>query len=93
MQKSVVTSSPEGAKVLPGYVIVSVEPEALSSVVEQLRREQGITLVAPASGRHDLIVQLNSSKASKVSEFVNKLRSMRVVRATKTTSLLMLAAC
>ncbi len=93
MQTAVIASEPESAKVLPGYVIVSVEPEALSSVVEQLKREQGITLVAPTSGRYDLIVQLNSNKASRVSEFVNRLCSMRGVKTTKTTSLLMLAAC
>jgi uncharacterized protein with GYD domain len=49
-------------------------------------------LVAPTSGRYDLLVQFNSNEASKVSEFVNKLRFMGGVKM-KTTSLLTLAAC
>lgn len=93
MQTTVTASERESAKILPGYIIVSVEPEALSSVVEQLKREQGITLVAPTTGRYDLIVQFNLNKAPRVSEFVNKLRLMRGVKMIKTTSFLMLAAC
>ena len=80
------TSKSESTTILPSYVIASVEPKALNSVVGQLRREQGVTLVAPTSGRHNLLVQLNSNETARVYQFVNKLRSMSGVRTTRTLS-------
>ena len=69
---------------LPSYVMASVEPKALNSVVEQLRKEQGIRLIAPTTGRHNLIVQLNSNESGRVYAFANRLHSMKGVRRTRT---------
>lgn len=84
MQAARTSNKAEGIATLPSYVFASVEPRALNSVVEQLRREQGIRLIAPTSGRHNLVVQLNSNEAANVYPFVNKLRSTKGVRATRT---------
>ena len=75
---------PEALNVLPSYIIASVEPRALNGVVEELRKEQGIRLVTPTSGRLNLAVQLNSNELAKVYPFVNKLRSMKGVKSTRT---------
>jgi DNA-binding Lrp family transcriptional regulator len=75
---------PESVGTLPSYVIASVEPRTLSSVTEQLRKEQGVRLVAPTSGRHNLVVQFNSIDSAKVYQFVSRLHSMNGVRRTRT---------
>ncbi len=84
MQASRTETGPESTTALPSYVMAAVEPKALNSVVEQLGREQGIRLVAPTSGRHNLVVQLNSNEPAKVYSFVSKLRSMKGVGRTRT---------
>ncbi len=84
MQASTTEIKPESATALPSYVMAAVEPKALNSVVEQLRREQGIRLIAPTSGRHNLVIQLNSNETAKVYSFVNKLRSIKGVSRTRT---------
>jgi DNA-binding Lrp family transcriptional regulator len=84
MQATTTTVRPESVKVLPSYIVASVEPRALNSVVEQIRKEKDIVLVAPTSGRLNLVVQFNSNETAKVYPLVNKLRSMKGVRSTNT---------
>jgi DNA-binding Lrp family transcriptional regulator len=84
MQTTKVADKPESVAKLPSYIFASVEPRALNSVVEQLRKEQGIKLIAPTSGRHNLVVQLNSNETANVYSFVNKVRSTKGVRGTRT---------
>jgi DNA-binding Lrp family transcriptional regulator len=84
MQATTAAVRPESATALPSYVMASVDPKALNSVVEQLRKEQGIGLIAPTTGRHNLIVQLNSNETAKVYAFANRLHSMKGVRRTRT---------
>ncbi len=94
MQSQTTTAKPESTvatpkvvfttPMLPSYVIASVQPAALSRVVEQLRKEQGIRFVAPTTGRHNLVVQLNSNEPTTVYAFVTKLHSIEGVRRTRT---------
>jgi DNA-binding Lrp family transcriptional regulator len=84
MQATTAAVRPGIATALPSYIMASVEPNALNSVVEQLKKEQGIRLIAPTTGRHNLIVQLNSNDNTKVYAFANRLHSMRGVRRTRT---------
>ena len=84
MQASTTTVKPEAIKVLPSYVIASVEPKELNAVVEQVRKEAGIAIVTPTTGRLNLVVQFNSTEPTKVYPFVNKLRSIKGVRRTRT---------
>ena len=84
MQATTTTDKPEAVKVHPSYVIASVEPKDLNAVVEQVRKEQGIAMVTPTTGRLNLVVQFNSAEPAKVYPFVNKLRSIKGVRRTRT---------
>lgn len=84
MQASTTEIGAGSTAALPSYVMAAVEPKALNGVIEQLRREQGVRLVAPTSGRHNLVVQLSSNEPARVYSFVNKMRSMKGVSRTRT---------
>jgi hypothetical protein len=64
--------------------MAAMELRAPNSAVEQLRREQGIRPIASTSGRCNLVVRLDSSETDSVYSSINKLRSMRGVRRTRT---------
>jgi hypothetical protein len=86
MQTTTSSSRLEATRTLPSYVTAFVEPNELNSVVEQLRGEPGIPLVAPTTGRHNLLVQLSPSETAKVYKFVDRLRAMDGVEATRLLS-------
>jgi DNA-binding Lrp family transcriptional regulator len=84
MQATTAEARPGSLTALPSYVMASVDPKALNSVVGQLRKEEGIRFISQTSSRHNLFVQLNSNETAKAYAFANRLHSMKGVRRTRT---------
>jgi DNA-binding Lrp family transcriptional regulator len=83
MQNQTNATSAEATAMLRSYIIATVEPSALSNVVEQVKKEQGIRLVTPTTGRYNLLVQLNAAETDNIYSHINKLRSIPGVRRTR----------
>src|SRR5438876_10786296 len=68
----------------PTYVFATVNPGRVQKVVEELKNNSQIDMIAPVTGRYDLAIRLKSSAPSEVYNTVNQIRSIADVRTTTT---------
>jgi hypothetical protein len=68
----------------PTTIFLSVIPEMLGQITEQLKSMQGISYFSPTVGRFDMAVELKATDSSRVYETINKIRSLSGVTATRT---------
>ncbi len=68
----------------PTYVFATVNPGRVQKVVEELKRNSQIDLIAPITGRYDLVLRLKTSVPSEVYQTVNNIRAISDIRSTNT---------
>ncbi len=68
----------------PTYVFATVNPGRVQKVVEELKNNSQIDLIAPVTGRYDLALRLKSNVPSEVYQIVNQIRAISDVRTTTT---------
>src|SRR5881275_2212925 len=68
----------------PTYVFATVNPGRVQKVVEELKNNSQIDMIAPVTGRYDLALRLKSSAPNEVYNTVNQIRSIADVRTTTT---------
>ncbi|OLD02698.1 hypothetical protein AUG19_05495 [archaeon 13_1_20CM_2_54_9] len=68
----------------PTYVFATVNPGRVQNVVEELKRNSQIDLIAPITGRYDLALRLKTSAPEEVYQTVNNIRAISDIRTTTT---------
>src|SRR5205809_6713250 len=68
----------------PTYVFATVNPGRVQKVVEELKNNSQIDMIAPVTGRFDLALRLESSAQNEVINTVDEIRSFAYGRATTT---------
>ena len=68
----------------PTYVFATVNPGRATKVVEELKRNSQIDLIAPVTGRYDLVLRLKSSTPHNVYQTVKEIREINDIRTTDT---------
>ena len=72
------------AKEPPTYVFATVNHGRIPKVVEELKRNSEIDLIAPVTGRYDLIVRLKHTDPKEVYHAVREIREIPDIRTTTT---------
>src|SRR5437762_14293773 len=60
----------------PTYVFATVNPGRVQKVVEELKNNSQIDMIAPVTGRYDLALRLKSSATNAVYNTANQIRSI-----------------
>ncbi len=68
----------------PTYVFATVNPGRATKVVEELKRISQIDLIAPVTGRYDLVLRLKPNTPHNVYNTVKEIRNVSDVRTTDT---------
>src|SRR6266700_2274855 len=68
----------------PTYVFATVNPGRATKVVEELKRNSQIDLIAPVTGRYDLVLRLKPNTPQNVYQTVKEIREISDVRTTDT---------
>lgn len=68
----------------PTYVFATVNPGRATKVVEELKRNSQIDLIAPVTGRFDLVLRLRPNTPHNVYQVVKEIRQISDVRTTDT---------
>src|SRR5881275_2065142 len=68
----------------PTYVFAPVNPGRAPKVVEELKRNSQIDLIAPVTGRYDLVLRLKPNTPHNVYQTVNEIREINDIRTTDT---------
>jgi hypothetical protein len=68
----------------PTYVLVTVNPGRSTNVVEELKRNSQIDLIAPVTGRYDLVLRLKPNTTHNVYQTVKEIREIKDIRTTDT---------
>src|SRR5213593_5239511 len=68
----------------PTYVFATVNPGRMTNVVAELKRNSQIDLIAPVTGRYDLVLRLKASTPQNVYQTVNQIREINDIRTTDT---------
>ncbi len=68
----------------PTYVFATVNPGRATKVVEELKRNSQIDLIAPVTGRYDLVLRLKPNTPHNVYQTVKEIREISDVRTTDT---------
>src|SRR5881628_2062152 len=66
----------------PTYVFATVNPGRAPKVVEELKRNSQIDLIAPVTGRYDLVLRLKANTPQNVYQTVNQIREISDIRTT-----------
>ena len=69
---------------LPTYIFASINTGRVTKVVEELKRNSQIDLIAPVTGRYDLALRLKPCTQEQVYQQVNQIRAIDGVRRTST---------
>jgi len=68
----------------PTYVFATVNPGRATKVVEELKRNSQIDLIAPVTGRYDLVLRLKPNTPHNVYQTVKEIREISDIRTTDT---------
>ena len=68
----------------PTYVFATVNPGRATKVVEELKRNSQIDLIAPVTGRYDLVLRLKPNTPHNVYQVVKEIRQISDIRTTDT---------
>ena len=69
----------------PTYVFATVNPAQASRVIAELKQNSNIELVAPVTGRYDLVLRLKHAPQEQVYQWVQSIRQIQGVKSTVTT--------
>src|SRR3989304_4883618 len=75
---------PHKTKTSPAYVFATVNPGQAKKVVEELRNTQNIDLVAPVTGRFDLVLRIKPTTPEQIYETVANVRKLQGIQQTQT---------
>ena len=68
----------------PTYVFATVHPGRATRVVEELKRNSQIDLIAPVTGRYDLVLRLKPNTPHNIYQTVKEIRQISDIRTTDT---------
>src|SRR5438445_10529054 len=68
----------------PTYVFATVNPGRSTEVVEELKRNSQIDIIAPVTGRYDLVLRLKPNTPHNIYQTVKEIRDISDVRTTDT---------
>jgi len=68
----------------PTYVFATVNPGRATKVVDELKRNSQIDIIAPVSGRYDLVLRLKPNTPHNIYQTVKEIREISDVRTTDT---------
>ncbi len=68
----------------PTYVFATVNPGRTTNVVAELKQISQIDLIAPVTGRYDLVLRLKANTPQNVYHTVNEIRNISDIRTTTT---------
>jgi hypothetical protein len=68
----------------PTYVFATVNPGRSTNVVEELKRNSQIDIIAPVTGRYDLVLRLKPNTPHNVYQTVKEIREIKDIRTTAT---------
>ncbi len=68
----------------PAYVFATVNNGQAKKVVEELKNNQNIDLVAPVTGRFDLVLRIKPTMPEQILETVNMIRKIQGIQTTQT---------
>ncbi len=68
----------------PTYVFATVNPGRTTKVVAELKQISQIDLIAPVTGRYDLVLRLKPNTPLNVYQTVKEIRNVRDIRTTTT---------
>src|SRR5256885_1059068 len=68
----------------PTYVFATVNPGRSTNVVEELKRNSQIDMIAPVTGRYDLVLRLKPNTPHNVYQTVKEIRNISDVVTTDT---------
>ncbi len=72
------------AKGFPTYVFATVNHGRLPKVVEELKHNKDIDLIAPITGRYDLILRLKPTEPTEIYRTIKEIREIPDLRTTST---------
>jgi nitrate reductase NapAB chaperone NapD len=68
----------------PTYVFATVNPGRSTNVVEELKRNSQIDIIAPVTGRFDLVLRLKPNTPHNIYQTVKEIRNIHDIRTTDT---------
>src|SRR5437588_11869266 len=68
----------------PTYVFATVNSGRATKVVEELKRNSQIDIIAPVTGRYDLVLRLKPNTPHNIYQTVKEIREISDVRTTHT---------
>ena len=69
---------------IPAYVFATVNPGQTKNVVEELKNNPNIDLIAPITGRFDLALRLKQNTPEQIMQLVSQLRQVHGIQTTQT---------
>jgi nitrate reductase NapAB chaperone NapD len=68
----------------PTYVFATVNPGRETKVVDELKRNSQIDLIAPVTGRYDLVLRLKPNTPHNIYQTIKEIREISDIRTTDT---------
>src|SRR5712691_8694991 len=68
----------------PAYVFATVNHGMTKNVVEELKNNPNIDLIAPVTGRFDLALRLKQNTPEQIAQLVSKIRQVKGIETTQT---------
>src|SRR5438132_14128854 len=68
----------------PTYVFATVNPGRSTNVVEELKRNSQIDMIAPVTGRYDLVLRVKANTPHNVYQTVKEIRDINDIRTNDT---------
>ena len=68
----------------PTYVFATVIPGRSTNVVEELKRNSQIDVIAPVTGRYDLVLRLKPNTPHNIYQTIKEIRNIHDIRTTDT---------
>lgn len=68
----------------PAYVFATLDQGRTKNVVEELRNNPNIDLIAPITGRFDLVLRLKQNTPEQIIQFVSQIRQVHGIQSTQT---------
>lgn len=69
----------------PTYVFATVNPTQANKVIAELKQNSNIELVAPVTGRFDLVLRLKQAPQEQVFQWIQNIRQLQGIQSTITT--------
>src|SRR5207245_10910280 len=68
----------------PAYVVATVNHGMTKNVVEELKNNPNIDLIAPVTGRFDLALRLKQNTPEQILQLVSQIRKVQGIQTTQT---------